>query len=106
MDYESLSLVELKQLAKNHTPKIKQYYVKSKAELIAILSMTEFPEEMKIAKMRMADLREEAKKRGHSNFWKMRREQLVQLLYASPEKNDENDNHTEEHDDPEERERE
>ena len=106
MDYESLSLVELKQLAKNHTPKIKQYYVKSKAELIAILSMTEFPEEMKIAKMRMADLREEAKKRGHSNFWKMRREQLVQLLYTSPEKNDENDNHTEEHDDPEERERE
>jgi hypothetical protein len=106
MDYESLSLVELKQLAKNHTPKIKQYYVKSKAELIAILSMTEFPEEMKIAKMRMADLREEAKKRGHSNFWKMRRDQLVELLYASPEKNDENDNHTEEHDDPEERERE
>ena len=106
MDYESLSLVELKQLAKNHTPKIKQYYVKSKAELIAILSMTEFPEEMKIAKMRMADLREEAKKRGHSNFWKMRRDQLVELLYASPEKNDEDDNHTEEHDDPEERERE
>ena len=106
MDYESLSLVELKQLAKNHTPKIKQYYVKSKAELIAILSMTEFPEEMKIAKMRMTDLREEAKKRGHSNFWKMRREQLVQLLYSSPEQNDEDDNHTEEHNDPEERERE
>jgi hypothetical protein len=106
MDYESLSLVELKQLAKNHTPKIKQYYVKSKAELIAILSMKEFPEEMKIEKMRMADLREEAKKRGHTNFWKMRREQLVQLLYASPEKNNEDDDHTEEHDDPEERERE
>jgi hypothetical protein len=104
MNYDSMSLAELKQVAKNHTPKIKQYYVKSKAELIKILSMTEFPEEMKIAKMRMADLREEAKKRGHTNFWKMRREQLVQLLYASPEKNDENDDHTEEHDNPQERE--
>ena len=101
MDYESLSLAELKQVAKNHTPKIKQYYVKSKSELISILSMTEFPEAMKIEKMRMAELREEAKKRGHTNFWKMRREQLVQLLYASPQENDKDDNHTEEHDHPE-----
>jgi hypothetical protein len=101
MDYQSLSLAELKQVAKNHTPKIKQYYVKSKSELISILSMTEFPEAMKIEKMRMAELREEAKKRGHTNFWKMRREQLVQLLYASPQENDKDDNHTEEHDHPE-----
>jgi hypothetical protein len=101
MDYESMSLAELKQVAKNHTPKIKQYYVKSKSELISILSMTEFPEAMKIEKMRMAELREEAKKRGHTNFWKMRREQLVQLLYASPQENDKDDNHTEEHDHPE-----
>lgn len=104
MDYESLSLVELKQLAKNHTPKIKQYYVKSKAELIRILTMKEFPTEMKIEKLRMADLREEAKKRGHTNFWKMRREELVKLLYASPEENNENNDHTQEHDNPEERE--
>ena len=96
-----MSLAELKQVAKNHTPKIKQYYVKSKSELISILSMTEFPEAMKIEKMRMAELREEAKKRGHTNFWKMRREQLVQLLYASPQENDKDDNHTEEHDHPE-----
>lgn len=104
MDYESLSLAELKKVAKNHTPKIKQYYVKSKAELIKILTMTEFPDEMKIEKMRMADLREEAKKRGHTNFWKMRRSQLVELLYASPQQNDEDDDHTEEHNHPEERE--
>jgi len=83
-----MSLADLKQVAKNHIPKIKQYYVKSKAELIKILTMTDFPEEMKIEKMRMADLREEAKKRGHKNFWKMRRDELVQLLYASSEKND------------------
>lgn len=102
MDYASLSLTELKQAAKNHTPKIKQYYVKSKAELIKILMMTDFPPEMKIEKMRMADLREEAKKRGHTNFWKMRRDQLVQLLYTSPEKDDKNDDHTEEHNHPEE----
>lgn len=106
MDYESLSLVELKQLAKNHTPKIKHYYVKSKAELVTILSMNEFPEEMKIAKMRMSELREEVKKRGHSNFWKMRREEIVKLLYTNPEKNDENNDHTQEHDNPEEGERE
>lgn len=88
MDYEAMSLADLKQVAKNHIPKIKQYYVKSKAELINILTMTDFPEEMKIEKMRMADLRDEAKKRGHSNFWKMRRSQLVELLYASSQKND------------------
>jgi hypothetical protein len=64
--------------------------------------MDEFPEEMKIAKMRMADLREEVKKRGHTNFWKMRREEIVKLLYANPEKNDENNDHTQEHNNPEE----
>ena len=102
MNYESLPLTELKKLAKNHTPRIKQYYVKSKADLIQILNMTEFPESMKIEKMRMGELREEAKTRGHTNFWKMRREELVILLYTSPKENNENDNHTEEHDNPEE----
>ncbi len=106
MDHESLSLTELKQLAKNHVPKIKQYYIKSKAELITILNMKEFPLEMKVAKMSMEQLRAEAKKRGHTNFWKMRREQIVKLLYPNPQENDEYDNHTEEHDDPEESERE
>jgi hypothetical protein len=106
MDYESLSLTELKQLAKNHVPKIKQYYIKSKAELITILNMKEFPLEMKVAKMSMEQLRAEAKKRGHTNFWKMRREQIVKLLYPNPQENYEDDNHTEEHDDPEESERE
>jgi hypothetical protein len=102
MDYQSLSLTELKQLAKNHVPKIKQYYIKSKAELIQILNLKEFPLEMKVAKMSMEQLRAEAKKRGHINYWKMRREQLVKMLYPNPQENDEDDDHAEEHDDPEE----
>jgi len=102
MDYQSLALTELKKLAKNHVPKIKQYYIKSKAELIQILNMKEFPLEMKVAKMSMEQLRAEAKKRGHTNYWKMRREQLVKMLYPDPQENDEDDDHTEEHDDPEE----
>jgi len=102
MEYESLSLSELKKVAKNHVPKIKQYYIRSKAELIQILNMKEFPMEMKVAKMCMEELRAEAKKRGHTNYWKMRREQLVTMLYANPKENDKDDDHTQEHDDPEE----
>lgn len=96
-----MSLVELKQAAKNHTPKIKQYYVKSRSELISILSMTEFPEQMKIEKMRIAELREEAKKQGHSNIWKMRRRELLELLYPSAQQHHQNDNGTQKHDNPE-----
>lgn len=102
MDYSQLSLVELKKLAKNHTPKIKQYYIKSKAELIAILNMEEFTNEMIIEKMNIDTLRAEVKKLGHTNIWKLRRDLLVALLATRPHKNDENDNHTQEHDDPEE----
>lgn len=102
MDYSQLSLVELKKLAKNHTPKIKQYYIKSKAELIAILNMEEFTNEMIIEKMNIDTLRAEVKKLGHTNIWKLRRDQLVALLATRPHKNDENDNHTQEHDHPEE----
>lgn len=101
MDYSAMSLVELKQAAKNHTPKIKQYYVKSRSELISILSMTEFPEQMKIEKMRIAELREEAKKQGHSNIWKMRRRELLELLYPSAQQHHQNDNGTQKHDNPE-----
>ena len=104
MDYSQFSLAELKVVAKNHRPKIKQYYVKSKADLIAILNMTEFPREMIVDKMTISELRKEAKSKGHSNVWKMRREQLVSLLNASSEENDEYNDHTEEHDNPEERE--
>lgn len=106
MDYEALSLAELKKIAKDHTPKIKKYYIKSKAELIVILTMKEFTREMIVEKMTIDELRKEVKQLGHTNFWKLRREQLVSLLSTSPHKNDENDNHTQEHNNPEESERE
>jgi len=102
MDYSQLSLVELKQMAKSHTPKIKQYYVKSKAELIAILSMPQFTRKMIVEKMTITELRQEARSKGHINVWKMRRDELATLLNTSSEENDENDDHAEKHNNPEE----
>lgn len=99
-DYASMSLVDLKQLAKNHVPKIKQYYVKSRSELIQILSMDEFPETMKIEKMRIGELREEARKRGHLNIWKMRRKELLELLYPSSQKNNQDNDSAQKHNNP------
>lgn len=96
-----MSLVELKQIAKNHVPKIKQYYVKSRSELIQILSMKEFPESMKIEKMRIGELREAARKQGHLNIWKMRRKELLDLLYPSAQQNNQNNDSAEKHNNPE-----
>lgn len=96
----SLSLVELKQLAKEHNPPIKYYYIKTRLELIKILTMTEFPEEMRIEKKTIHELRKEAREKGYLNVWKMRRPQLVELLYPSTNKNDENNDHTEKHNNP------
>jgi len=101
MDYSLMSLVELKQAAKNHIPKIKQYYVKSRSELISILSMEEFPETMKIEKMRIGELREKAKEQGHLNIWKLRRKELLELLYPSAQKDNQNDDSTQKHNSPE-----
>jgi hypothetical protein len=106
MDYHSMSLVELKQAAKNNVPKIKQYYVKSRLELIKILSMKEFPVEMLISKKTISELRKEAQDRKLPNIWKLRRSELVELLYPSPEQNNQNNNSREKHDDPEKGERE
>jgi hypothetical protein len=101
-DIHTMSLIELKQMAKNHSPKIKQYYIKSRLELIQILSMKEFPEHMKLEKKTIQQLRTEARERGYLNVWKMRRAQLLELLYPSTNQNNQNDNHTEKHDNPEE----
>jgi len=78
-----MSLPELKQAAKNHSPKIKQYYIKSRIELIKILTMTEFTEEMLNSKKTIAELRKEAQARKLPNIWKLRRAELVELLYPS-----------------------
>jgi hypothetical protein len=96
-----MSLVDLKQAAKTHVPKIKQYYVKSRLELIKLLSMKEFPIEMLISKKTIAELRKEAQDRKLPNIWKLRRAELVELLYPSPEQNNKNNNCGEKHDNPE-----
>jgi hypothetical protein len=96
----SLSLVELKHLAKIHNPPIKYYYVKSRLELIRILTMTEFPEEMRIEKKTIHQLRTEARDKGYLNVWKMRRPQLIELLYPSTNKDNKNDDHTKKHNNP------
>ena len=98
-DVRTLSLVELKQLAKVNNPPIKYYYIKSRVELIQILT-SEFTEQMKIEKLTIHQLRKEARDKGHLNVWKMRRPQLVDLLYSSPKEDKKNDDHTEEHNDP------
>jgi hypothetical protein len=78
---ESLSLVELKQLAKQR--RIKQYYILKRAQLIQILSLPELPKSFIIEKMTIAQLREEAKRKGVRGFWTLRREQLVELLFPT-----------------------
>lgn len=105
MDYHSMSLPELKLQAKNHTPRIKQYYIKSRLELIKILSMKEFPVEMVIAKKTIADLRKEAQERKLPNIWKLRRSELVELLYPSSEQDNQDNNSGEKHNNPEKGER-
>ena len=102
MDYHKMSLVELKQAAKEHTPKIKQYYIKSRIELIQILSMTDFPTEMILEKKTISELRKEAQARKLPGIWKMRRSELMDLLYPSSKKNDEDNNDRKKHYHPEE----
>jgi len=99
-DYHSMSLIDLKHAAKNHTPKIKQYYIKSRAELIQILTMGEFTQDMIVAKKTLAQLRKEAQERKLPGIWKLRRAELVELLYSSSKQNNQNDDCGKEHNDP------
>jgi hypothetical protein len=96
-----MSLQELKQVARDHVPPIKQYYIKPRAELIRLLSMKELPNDFVIEKMKISELREEARKRGHKNIWKMRRAELMELLFPGTQQDDKNHSHTKEHNDPE-----
>jgi len=76
---DSMSLVELKKLAK--AQRIKMYYTKKRLELIRLLSMPELPDACKIEKMTIVQLREDAKSRGLRGFWGLSRDDLVTLLY-------------------------
>jgi len=84
-----MSLVELKKVAQ--TRNIKMYYTKKRAELIHLLSMKELPISFTIEKLTIVELRDEAKAKGMRGFWKLTRDQLVELLYPLPA-NQQNEN--------------
>lgn len=79
MNYDSMSIVELKQVAK--TRRIKMYYTKKRHELIRLLAMPELPESYRIEKLTIVQLRQEAKEKGMRGFWGLSRDELVSLLY-------------------------
>lgn len=101
MDYHSMSLVELKQVAKRHDPPIKYYYIKSRLELIQILTLKEMPTSFILEKKTLATLRKEAIAKGYMNIWKLKKAELMELLYPRTQENNQNDDHTNKHDDPE-----
>ena len=86
MNYDTMSLVELKQVAK--TRHIKMYYTKKRIELIRLLTMPELPDSFKIEKLTIIQLREQSKKKGLRGFWKLSRDELVNLLYPTGELRD------------------
>ena len=104
MNYDSMSLVELKQVAK--TRRIKMYYTKKRVELIRLMTMTELPDSFKIEKLTILQLRDKAKQKGMRGFWKLSRDELVNLLYPTGElrdnidKEDKNSDDTQQHSDP------
>ncbi len=101
MDYHSMSLVELKQAAKNHEPKIKQYYILKRHELIKLLTMKELPQAYILEKKKRSELIAEAKARGYTKFWNLKKSELLELLYPSLKQNDKDDDHAKKHDNPE-----
>lgn len=100
MEYQKMSLADLKKVAKNHRPPIKYYYVKSRQELIDILNMPVMPQEMIKEKLRIQDLRKLARERNIPNIWRMRRATLIDLLYPNAKEDDENNDDTKKHDTP------
>jgi hypothetical protein len=86
MEYTTMSLVELKQHAKER--RIKQYYVMKRIQLIQLLSMQELPMSYKLEKKTIHQLREEAKAKGIRGFWSLHRENLLALLYPAQQKHE------------------
>ena len=101
MDYHSLTFQDLKKVARDHKPKIKQYYIKSRHELIQLLTMPVLPQQFIIEKMTIQELRDEARARGHkAGLWKLLRAEIVELLYPSPDQNNKNNDSGKKHDSP------
>lgn len=96
---DSLSIVELKQLAK--VRRIKQYYIMRRAQLIQLLSLQELPKELILEKKTILSLREEAKQKGLRGFWRMTRAEILALLYPDPPENDQDNRQAAKHDQPE-----
>jgi hypothetical protein len=107
-NYSKMYLSELKLIAK--TRRIKMYYVKSKDELIELLTMKELPLEMRIEKMTNKQLQAEAKSRGITGVTGLRRPALINILFpktddvskTATDENEENHSKTDEHHQPEE----
>jgi hypothetical protein len=78
---EKLTFQELKLVAKEHRPKIKKYYLMSKAELITRLQQTEISQEHIIEKMTLEEIQKEAKARGIPKTWSYKRAELVKMVY-------------------------
>ena len=95
-----MSFQDLKVAARDHKYKIKGYYLKPKAELIRLLTLNKLPESYRIEKLTVRELQQEAKERNFPNIWSLSRSELVDLLYPSSQKNDEDDNSGKKHDDP------
>ena len=89
MDYHSMSLAELKQVARDRTPKIKKYYIIPRTKLIELLLMDKLPDSFIIEKKTIHELRKEAQAKNLPNIWNLKRSELMELLY--PNKTDLND---------------
>jgi hypothetical protein len=83
MDYHSMELVELKALAKERRPKIKHYYIMSRAQLIQVLLMDKLPEKMILEKKTLKVLQAEAKAKDIPKVWSLRRHELLEILYPT-----------------------
>jgi hypothetical protein len=64
--------------------------------------MTEFTVEMINSKKTIAELRKEAQERKLPNIWKLRRAELMELLYPSTKEDNQDNNGRKKHDNPEE----
>jgi hypothetical protein len=78
---DTLSLVDLKKIAQAR--RIKQYYIKKREELIALLKMGDLPFAFTLEKMTIAELREQAKQKGLRGFWSLHRDDLIRVLYPN-----------------------
>jgi len=78
-----MELPELKAIAKERKPKIKHYYIMSRAQLIQVLLMDKLPQKMILEKKTLKELQAEAKTKGVPKVWSLRRHELMDILYPT-----------------------